>query len=106
MDFNRRNFIRQGAAGLAVLGGTLLLREDAQATQYDGSGAQQVFDAELEEGAKATENNIEGPFYRKLAPYRAKVTPPLEPGKVLLITGRVWGLDTRKPLAGATLDIW
>jgi protocatechuate 3,4-dioxygenase beta subunit len=106
MDFNRRNFIRQGAAGLAVLGGTLLLREDAQATPSDGSSAPQVFDAELEEGAKATENNIEGPFYRKLAPYRAKVTPPLEPGKVLLITGRVWGLDTRKPLAGATLDIW
>jgi protocatechuate 3,4-dioxygenase beta subunit len=30
----------------------------------------------------------------------------LEPGKVMLISGRVWGFDTRKPLPGAVLDIW
>jgi protocatechuate 3,4-dioxygenase beta subunit len=102
MNSARRNFI----AGLAVFGGALLLREDALATPGDGSSVPQFFDAELEEGIKATEPNIEGPFYRKLAPYRAKVTPPLEPGKVLLISGRVWALDTRKPLPMATLDIW
>src|SRR5262249_48068220 len=53
-----------------------------------------------------TEDNILGPFYREGAPFRAKITPPLEPGKVLLVRGRVWGVDTRKPLAGAVLDIW
>lgn len=106
MDFNRRNFIRQGATGLAVIGGGLLLREDAFATASDGSSVPQVFDAELAEGAKATADNIEGPFYRKFAPYRCKVTPPLEPGMVLLITGRVWALDTRKPLPGAVIDVW
>ena len=53
-----------------------------------------------------TEDNILGPFYRERAPYRAKVTPPLAPGTALLVGGRVWGVDTRAPLAGATIDIW
>jgi protocatechuate 3,4-dioxygenase beta subunit len=52
------------------------------------------------------EDNIWGPYYRKGAPYRAKVTPPLAAGLVLLVQGRVWGADTRKPLAGASLDVW
>ena len=56
--------------------------------------------------AAATEDNILGPFYRSGAPFRGKVTPPLEPGTVLVISGRVWGLDTRKPLPLTALDIW
>ena len=47
-----------------------------------------------------TEDNILGPYYRAGAPFRAKVTPPLEPGTVLVINGRVWGHDTKKPLTG------
>jgi catechol 1,2-dioxygenase len=54
----------------------------------------------------ATEDNILGPFYRGGAPFRGKVTPPMEPGNVLLILGRVWAADTKKPLAGAVLDVW
>ena len=54
----------------------------------------------------ATEDNILGPFYRRGAPFRAKITPPLEPGTVLLVRGRVWGADTRKPLVNAVLDVW
>jgi catechol 1,2-dioxygenase len=54
----------------------------------------------------ATEDNILGPFYRSGAPFRAKVTPPLEPGTVLVISGRVWGIDSRKPLPLTVLDIW
>lgn len=54
----------------------------------------------------ATEDCILGPYYRPGAPFRAKITPPLEAGVVLLVSGRVWGFDTRKPLAGARLDIW
>ena len=106
MDSTRRNFLRHGAVGLAAMAGTLLLREDARATPSDGSSVPQAIAESLPEDSKATASNIEGPFYRKSAPFRGKVTPPLEPGKVLLISGRVWGLDTRKPLAGATLDIW
>src|SRR5262249_15796589 len=54
----------------------------------------------------ATEPNILGPYHRPGAPFRAKVTPPLEPGLVLVVRGRVWGTDTRKPLAFARLDVW
>ena len=53
-----------------------------------------------------TEDNILGPFYRSGAPFRGKVTPPLEPGKVMLINGRVWGFDTKKPLSGVAIDVW
>src|SRR5262249_47516111 len=53
-----------------------------------------------------TEDNILGPYYRPAAPFRAKLTPPLEPGTVLLISGRVWAHDTRKPITGALLDVW
>jgi catechol 1,2-dioxygenase len=56
--------------------------------------------------AKRTEKNIQGPFFREQAPFRAKITPPLEQGTVLLITGRVWSLATRKPLPDAIIDIW
>jgi catechol 1,2-dioxygenase len=39
-------------------------------------------------------------------PLRAKITPPLEPGTVLLISGRVWGFDTRRPIENVVIDIW
>lgn len=55
---------------------------------------------------RATEDNILGPYHRANAPFRAKITPPLEPGTVLVIKGRVWGIDTRRPLASTMLDIW
>lgn len=53
-----------------------------------------------------TEDNIQGPFYRAQAPFRAKITPPLAEGTVLLVRGTVYGHDSRKPLAGARLDVW
>jgi protocatechuate 3,4-dioxygenase beta subunit len=99
-------------AGLAALGtGGLVLRAGAQPTPQAGDLE------DLEEVAffaqnpptpelKPTEDCILGPFYRPGAPYRAKVTPPLEPGTVMLIRGRVWAADTRKPLAAAQLDVW
>lgn len=114
-DVSRRRFIRQGALGLAVAGvGTYMLRANVGATPPSGSMAD--YHGPLYEppqpvaGASgkwaATEDNILGPYFRPGAPYRAKITPPLEPGTVLLVQGRVWALDTRKPLAGALLDIW
>jgi catechol 1,2-dioxygenase len=120
-DSSRRDFLRRGSLGLAAAGAAgLVLRPEALATEPSGDDqeADQVAGIRTDaQGAslaevtppkvfKATEDNILGPYYRAGAPYRGKVTPPLEPGEVLVISGRVWGLDTRKPLAGAVLDIW
>jgi protocatechuate 3,4-dioxygenase beta subunit len=113
--FSRRDFLRRGSLGLAVAGvAGCVLRSDAQPTPASGglgafAGQVEALDKAglvLPEKAKLTEDNIEGPFYRPGAPFRAKITPPFEPGKVLVITGRVWGFDTKKPLAGAVLDVW
>lgn len=106
MDRHRRMFMSRGAAGLAVAAGTMMLPGWARATPSDGSALPAFFDAELGKEVKATEPNIEGPFFRRNAPFRGKVTPPLEPGVVMLLKGRVWGLDTRKPLPDALLDVW
>lgn len=123
---SRRDFLTRGSLGLAALAaGGLALRAGAQATPQSGElGAYGRYldgeaaaapapapggepAAEREPAAwAATEDNILGPYYREGAPYRGKVTPPLEPGTVLLVTGRVWGLDTRRPLAGAVIDLW
>lgn len=117
-DTTRRNFLRTTAVGLAALGtGPLTLRSDAQPTPENGDlGAygeylsgqgERLDDASTEPAAwSATEDNIRGPFHRRGVPFRGKVTPPLEPGTVLSIRGRVWGLDTRQPLDGAVLDLW
>ncbi len=112
--YSRRDFLRKGALGLATLGaGGLILRANAGPTETSGDlkDYPQIVKAESQpRGAptswKPTQDNILGPFYREGAPYRAKVTPPLEPGKTLLISGRVWGFNTRKPLAHASIDIW
>jgi catechol 1,2-dioxygenase len=110
---SRRDFV----SGLAVLGvGGLVLRADAQPTPSAGdTGEYAKFlrdrGAPVSPAAPPakwlpTEDCILGPFYRAGAPFRAKITPPLEPGVVLLVGGRVWGLDRRQPLAGARLDVW
>jgi catechol 1,2-dioxygenase len=108
----RRDFFRFG--GLAALGSTgLVLRGDAMPTPTlpDAHGFEKVLfldesAAKLKDTAKPTEDNIVGPYFRAGAPYRAKITPPVEPGIVMVIQGRVWGFDTKKPLASAVLDIW
>ena len=112
----RRDFLRLGSGGLAAVGfGGLLLAADTPPTQPSGSlgaygryvGEKQPVAALRPAGVwQPTEDNILGPFYRPAAPYRAKITPPLEPGDPLLIRGRVWGHDTRRPLVHAALDIW
>ena len=53
-----------------------------------------------------TAPNPLGPFYRAGAPFRGKISRPFSPGPVLIVSGRVWGHDTRRPLAGAVFDIW
>jgi protocatechuate 3,4-dioxygenase beta subunit len=119
MAWSRRRFIQWGGIGFAAAStGELLLPAYAAPTQSSGTlGAYAAIAQQNPAPPRAeaptppanftaTEDNILGPYHRAGAPYRAKITPPLEPGTVLLIRGRVWGLDTRRPLAGATIDIW
>jgi catechol 1,2-dioxygenase len=135
-DSSRRDFIRQGSLGLATLTAAgWTLRADAAPTEPSGSLGnyaryagpdhrlfRQQQGNEIERGKAAglnqrgnfaapekwvvTDDNILGPYYRAGAPYRGKITPPLEKGTVMVISGRVWGYDTRKPLPGTVLDIW
>jgi catechol 1,2-dioxygenase len=122
MSVTRRDFV-SGLAALGVGGGLVL---DAHALPTATSGTLREYRSLLravEEPAadlrgparkapkaagklSVTEDNILGPYYRAGAPYRAKVTPPLEPGTVLVISGRVWAHDTKRPLANARLDVW
>jgi protocatechuate 3,4-dioxygenase beta subunit len=116
MDPKRRAFLTRGSLALAGAGaGALVLRAGIGPTEASGElGAYgEYFPARMEDtkeflaaDARLTEQNIQGPFYRAGAPFRAKITPPLEPGTVLLVKGRVWAHDTRRPLEGATLDVW
>lgn len=112
---NRRSFLRAGTWGLAAAGAaTLVLRAGAaptEATGDDEPGEQSAAPFEIPAAKQPstlppTEDNILGPYHRRGAPFRAKITPPLEPGETLVVRGRVWGYDTKKPLAGAVLDIW
>jgi protocatechuate 3,4-dioxygenase beta subunit len=87
------------AIALGAAGPTgLILRPGVAATPASGP--------ELPPGREPTARSAEGPFYSASAPFRAKLTPPLAAGVVLLVGGRVWGEDTRRPLAGALLDLW
>lgn len=53
-----------------------------------------------------TEYNSLGPFYRKAAPFRSVLASPSEPGKPLIITGRILAADGCSPLADAIVDAW
>ena len=115
--FSRREFFQ---GGLASVGGAgLILRADARPTPPSGTLdhyptfkilAEAPLPGQatgmLADGVRPTEDNIIGPYFREGAPFRAKVTPPLIKGVTLLIRGRVWGFDTKKPLSGVMLDIW
>jgi protocatechuate 3,4-dioxygenase beta subunit len=116
-DSTRRSFLRTGIAGLglASIADPLRLRADAQPTIAIASDSHQV-PIEMQPASsgdivpsgalKKITPVTEGPFYRRGAPFRAKLCPPGEPGTTFVLTGRVWALDTRRPLAGAVLDFW
>ncbi|MBI3823464.1 MAG: twin-arginine translocation signal domain-containing protein [Planctomycetes bacterium] len=128
-DSTRRDFLK---GGLALSAGGLLLPSLAIATETSGDlgkygefvnqprpmptpaelAATRLREIAIPAGtapaanARATEVNILGPYHRANVPFRAKITPPLEPGPVLVIRGRVYGLDTRQPLPSTVIDIW
>jgi catechol 1,2-dioxygenase len=112
MNLDRRSFVSFGSLGLAAGASSLVLPVYAQPTETSGElGEQSPVFAAIDPPAppgdfKPTEDNILGPYHRKFAPFRAKVTPPLEPGEMLVVRGRVWAQDTRKPLAGAIVEVW
>ncbi len=54
----------------------------------------------------ATDANIEGPYYRPGAPFRADLVDPGIVGLPLLLSGAVVSLDCKTPLAGAVIDVW
>jgi catechol 1,2-dioxygenase len=112
---SRRTFLREASLGLAAsAGGALLLRADAlptRATAEEVAVPPGVSPAALESGAPSgtwalTRPVVAGPFYRAGAPYRAKSTPPFEAGTVLLLSGHVWGFDTKRPIPGAVIEVW
>ena len=115
---SRRELLQQQSVGLAagVTGLALTLHADAQPTpagrhveitddvrpQLDaGKTAER-----LKETAQVTVPTGFGPFYSAGAPFRAKSSSPFEPGTKLIVSGRVWGYDTKKPLPAAVIDIW
>lgn len=112
MTHDRRHFLSLGSIGVAASVGALTLPVFAQPTEASGELGEQspvfaeIAPPKLPDNFKATEDNILGPYHRKLAPFRAKVTPPLEPGEPLVVRGRVWGVDSRQPLSGAIVDVW
>lgn len=117
MTSSRRRFLMAGSVAAA---GTLVLPAYAEPTESSGDLGDYAAVLQQEpipqppplvgqpmpRAWQATEDNILGPYYRAGAPYHAKVTPPLEPGDLMLISGRVYGLDTRRPLPFVTLDVW
>jgi catechol 1,2-dioxygenase len=116
MQISRRYLFKLGAAGLAAAGtGGLVLRGSAQPTEPSGdlhdypqdpAGDPDVEGFVLGQGVAPTEKNIQGPYYEEGAPYRAKISPPMAAGTVLIVQGRVWGHDTKKPLPNTVIDIW
>lgn len=104
--FTRRHLLVGWAAGSG-----LILSASARPTLASGGiddYATRLLGTKIPEPGSfsVTEDNVEGPFYRPNAPFRGMVAPPLAQGKVVLVRGRVYGIDTRKPLPGAVLDIW
>lgn len=55
---------------------------------------------------KPTHPDILGPFWAGGAPFRGKVTPPMAPGKLLVVSGTVWSHTTKRPIPNAVLDVW
>ncbi len=103
-NISRRDFLRSGTIGLAAMGASgLILRADAQPTPSSGHAPKGITPPTP---LAQTEPNIMGPFFRSNAPFRAKITPPLSSGMVMLIQGRVWSFQTKKPIQNAVLDIW
>lgn len=95
--------------GLAMPGSDeFILIPDAQPTySYHADEIYQRHVVDMHSKVPATqEDPFLGPYYRDGAPFRAKISPPHEPGDTLVIKGRVWSFDEKRPLRSAKIDVW
>jgi protocatechuate 3,4-dioxygenase beta subunit len=108
-DISRRQLLAH--AGLAVAGsGLLVLRADAKPTASvhhddieDSLPRQEM--PQLPDSAQPT-HVIRSPYYHPGAPWRAKMGLPMDAGPVLVVTGRVWAFDTKRPLSNAVMELF
>lgn len=115
-DSRRRRFLQTSGLGLAAVGVSgLVLRSDAQPTQEVSRNQSQRVLIQMGSAGREASGGGElkkvtpfpyGPFYRTGAPFRGKLSLPGEPGTQFVLSGRVWAIDTRKPLPGTVLDFW
>ena len=114
---DRRKFLGRSALGLVGVGASgLILRSDATPTQeVKRDQADRVLiqmgptgkdAASVNDGLRKVTPQPYGPFYRSGAPFRGKLSIPGEPGTTFVLSGRVWGYDTKRPLPGVVLDFW
>jgi catechol 1,2-dioxygenase len=59
-----------------------------------------------ERGCEPTPSAPRGPFYRRNAPFRSRITRSSEPGTPLIVSGRVLGSPRCSPLPEGVLDVW
>ena len=114
----RRNFLVQSALGLAGVGTAgLVLSTTTQPTVavVSGEEANRVWIqlGTIPKDSSPAKNELRpitplpyGPAYRPGAPFRAKLSLPGEPGTTFILSGHVWGFDTKRPLPGVVLDFW
>ena len=117
-EATRRDFLRQSGLGLAGVGAAgLVLGGCAQPTVATVSGDEAnrilIQMGAIPKDPAPSRNELKrasplpyGPFYRPGAPFRAKLALPGEPGTTFVLSGRVWAIDTKRPLPGAVLDFW
>jgi catechol 1,2-dioxygenase len=89
----------------------LRLRPDAQPSESNSDDSEfgshhRLADIPQVSFDASPEAHLLGSSFRPDAPFRAKISPPNEPGRILVIKGRVWGFDTKEPLGRAKMDIW
>ena len=105
-NFSRRSFLSQSLVAVPAAGGLLLFCRSAVACGPAAAAGAPKSSAQACADATATEANIEGPYYRGGAPFRADLREPGIAGAPLAISGSVLSLDCRSPLESAVLDVW
>lgn len=106
MDRDRRSFLRWALATTSL---PMLSRCGPAPHEPPGGAADGGIDGGPIRDAgvcRTTLADIQGPFYRPNAPFRARVAPADEPGERLFVSGVVYGPDCRTPIPGAIVDVW
>src|SRR5262249_44188309 len=102
---SRRRFLTTTLAGAAAAG-ALPARLKAEPPAKTGRYQDYlVYNDPKEALEDATEEDIEGPFYRPGAPFRSTLFDKGAKGEILVVAGKVVARNGR-PLGGAVLDVW